>query len=131
MAKSTSKSKQASSSAYASSSRWHSNRMRKLKRQLKLQPGNAQQIETAMGNISYRRGKPVSTQWSHGNIRLAQLFKYFAGAAPKELFSANPKVQQAALQALNARKLEGKFDAKVSFSLAARAHDKAGRLVWA
>lgn len=131
MAKTTSKSKTSYYSQYKTNSRWASNRKKKLERQLKLQPGNAEQIKAAIGNISYRRATPKSSVWSHGNRRIAQLFKEFAGYAPVELFSSNPKIQAQALQNLNPeRKFVSVPEGKVSFSLAARAHDKQGNLVW-
>lgn len=131
MAKTSSKSKTAYLSQYKSTSRWASNRKRKLERQLKLQPGNAEQIKAAIGNISYRRKTPTNRVWSHSAIRTAQLFKYFSGRGSLDLFSSNPKTQAAALQWFNPeRKFVGVPDGKVSFSLAARVHDKQGNLVW-
>lgn len=131
MAKTASKSKQAYFTQYKSSSRWAANRKRKLERQLKLQPGNAEQIKSAIGRISYRRGTPKAPQWSHNAIRIAKLFKYFTGQAPIALFSSNPKLQAAALQYHNpSRVFDNLPEGKVSFSLAARAHDKQGKLVW-
>lgn len=131
MAKTTSKSKQAYYAQYKSSSKWASNRKRKLQKQLKLQPNNAKQIETAIGNISYRRSTPKTKQWSHNSIALAKLFKQFCGRAPIELFSSNPKIQAPALQAIDPnRQYHNLPTEKVSFSLAARAHDKLGKLVW-
>lgn len=131
MAKTSSKSKTSYYSQYKTSSRWASNRKRKLERQLKLQPGNEQQIKAAIGRISYRRGTPKNPVWSHSARRIAGLFKSFTGYASINLFSSNPKVQAQALQRFA---LERKFhnlpDGKVSFSLAARAHDKQGKLVW-
>lgn len=129
--KSQSKSQQTYSAAYKSSSRWASNRKRKLERQLKLQPGNEAQIKTAIGNISYRRCTPKTPQWSSGNRRVAQLFKYFGGYAHPDLFSSNDKTRSAALQYSKPnRDYHNLPQGKVSFSLAARAHDKQGALVW-
>jgi len=131
LAKTSSKSKTSYYSQYKTTSKWAANRKRKLERQLKLQPGNAEQIKAAIGNISYRRGTPKNPVWSHGNRRIATLFKEFAGYAPVDLFSSNPKVQAQALQRFNPeRKFVNLPDGKVSFSLAARAHDKQGKLVW-
>lgn len=127
MAKSQSKSKQAYSSAYKSSSRWKANRKRKLERALKAQPNN-EQIKRALLDISYRRRTPNNREWSHSNIRIAQLFKLFRGHASKELFSANPKTQAAALAEASRRQVVVP-DGKVSFSLGARAHN-CGVLVW-
>jgi hypothetical protein len=127
---SVSKSKQAYSALYKSSTRWATNRKIKLTRLLKQQPNN-EQIKDALANIKYRRHTPNSkTVWSHGNIRLAKLFKEFTGRASAELFSSNPKVQAAALAYRpdweNLKVIEG----KVSFSLGARAHDSKGNLIW-
>jgi len=127
---SVSKSKQAYSALYKSSTRWATNRKIKLTRLLKQQPNN-EQIKDALGNIKYRRHTPNSkTVWSHSNIRLAKLFKEFTGRASADLFSSNPKVQSAALAYRpDADKLKV-IEGKVSFSLGARAHDSKGNLVW-
>jgi hypothetical protein len=127
---SVSKSKQAYSALYKSSTRWATNRKIKLTKLLKQQPNN-EQIKDALANIKYRRHTPnTKTVWSHGNIRLAKLFKEFTGRASADLFSSNPKVQAAALAYRpdweNLKVIEG----KVSFSLGARAHDSKGNLVW-
>lgn len=114
---------------YKSSSRWKTNRERRLKKLLESQPDN-EQIKLAIKNISYRRKNPnTNNVWSKTNIRVAQLFKQFCGKAPHELFSSNTKVQQ---EALSLRSNVTKSPTgRVDFSLAARAHDKWGRLVWA
>lgn len=131
MAKTASKSKQAYFTQYKNTSKWASNRKRKLEKQLRLQPSNAEQIKAAIGRVSYRRGTPKNPQWSHSAIRIAKLFKYFAGYAPADLFSSNPKVQSAALQYHNPERVWRELpEGKVSFSLAARAHDKWGNVVW-
>jgi hypothetical protein len=127
---SVSKSKQAYSALYKSSTRWATNRKIKLTRVLKQQPNN-EQIKDALANIKYRRHTPnTKTVWSHGNIRIAKLFKEFTGRASADLFSSNPKVQSAAL----AYRPDGDklkvIEGKVSFSLGARAHDSKGNLVW-
>lgn len=131
MAKTVSKSKQAYLAQYKASSRWASNRKRKLERELRRQPNNEEQIKKAIGNISYRRKTPKTNMWSHSTIALAKLFKLFEGRAPIELFSSNPKIQAQALQSVNEnRQYVGLPQGKVSFSLADRAHDKQGQLVW-
>lgn len=130
MAKTISKSKQAYYTQYKSSSRWATNRKKKLERVKKQQPNN-QQIDKAIGNISYRRGTPKTQVWSHSAIRIAKLFKEFTGRAPVELFSSNPTVQARAIQSFDPNRVfVGVPEGKVNFSLAARAHDKQGRLVW-
>ena len=131
MAKTASKSKQAYFTQYKNTSRWAANRKRKLERQLKLQPGNEEQIKKAIGNIAYRRATPKGRVWAHSHRRIAKLFKEFAGYAPVTLFSSNPKVQSMALQHFNPeRKFVGLPEGKVNFSIGARAHDKQGKLVW-
>jgi len=127
---SVSKSKQAYSALYKSSTRWATNRKIKLTRLLKQQPNN-EQIKDALANIKYRRHTPnTKTVWSHGNIRLAKLFKEFTGRASVDLFSSNPKVQAAALAYRPDWEKLKVIEGKVSFSLGARAHDSKGNLVW-
>jgi hypothetical protein len=127
---SVSKSKQAYSALYKSSTRWATNRKIKLTRVLKQQPNN-EQIKDALANIKYRRHTPnTKTVWSHGNIRLAKLFKEFTGRASADLFSSNPKVQAAALAYRPDWDKLKSIEGKVSFSLGARAHDSKGNLIW-
>jgi hypothetical protein len=127
---SVSKSKQAYSALYKSSTRWATNRKIKLTRVLKQQPNN-EQIKDALANIKYRRHTPNSkTVWSHGNIRIAKLFKEFTGRASADLFSSNPKVQSSALSYRPDTDKWKVIEGKVSFSLGARAHDSKGNLVW-
>ena len=125
-----SKSKQNYSAMYKSTTRWATNRKLKLTRLLKQQPNN-EQIKDALANIKYRRQTPsTKTVWSHGNIRLAKLFKEFTGRASVDLFSSNPKVQAAALAYRPDESKLKVIEGKVSFSLGARAHDSKGNLVW-
>jgi hypothetical protein len=127
---SVSKSKQAYSALYKSTTRWATNRKIKLQRVLKQQPNN-EQIKDALANIKYRRHTPTGkTVWSHGNIRLAKLFKEFTGRASQDLFSSNPKVQAAALSYRPDESKLKVIEGKVNFSLGARAHDSKGNLVW-
>lgn len=129
MAKTASKSKQGYYSNYKANSRWKTNRERKLKKLLKEQPNNLQLVE-ALKNIKYRRRTPGTTgQWSKTNIHIAKLFKLLTGKASHDLFSSNEKVRSAALT-LRGNRQYLKMDGKVSFQLAARAHDKHGNLVW-
>jgi hypothetical protein len=127
---SVSKSKQAYSALYKSSTRWATNRKIKLTRLLKQQPNN-EQIKDALANIKYRRHTPTTkTVWSHSNIRIAKLFKEFTGRAGADLFSSNPKVQASALaHRLDENKVKV-IEGKVSFSLGARAHDSKGNFIW-
>ena len=127
---SVSKSKQAYSALSKSSTRWATNRKIKLTRVLKQQPNN-EQIKDALANIKYRRHTPnTKTVWSHGNIRLAKLFKEFTGRASADLFSSNPKVQSGALAYRRDWDKVKVIEGKVNFSLGARAHDSKGNLVW-
>jgi hypothetical protein len=100
--------------------RTQANRKRRLLKLLKQQPNN-KQLQNAVLETGQVRKKPVTPQWSHGAIRLAKLFKYFRGSAPKELFSSNPKVQQAALSAPSTKQFINLPQGKVDFSLGARA----------
>ena len=138
MAKSTSKSKQGYYQQYKVTSRWASNRKLKLERALKRNPGNSEQIKLAIGNISYRRQDRKTRVWSHSMRALAKIFKKFTDKAPVELFSANSKVRDKALEAqLEAGRkttaksvVHKKKSAEVSFSIGARVHDGKGNFVW-
>lgn len=100
MAKSSSKSKQAYQSNYKATSKWKSNRIKRLERLIKSHPNNLQ-LQTALANIgSYRRRTPTTQVWSHTQITTAKLFKKFCGKAPHALFSSNPSTASAALQSL-------------------------------
>ena len=110
----------ATASVPAGVARTQANRKRRLTKLLKAQPNN-KQIEAALAENGTVRKKPNTPQWSHGNIRLAKLFKYFRGSAPKELFSSNPKVQQAALSMPSTKQFLNLPQGKVDFSLGARA----------
>lgn len=100
--------------------RTQANRKRRLTKLLKQQPNNTQ-LQNAVLETGQVRKKPGTPQWSHSNIRLAKLFKYFRGSAPKELFSSNPKVQQAALSMPSTKLFENLPLGKVDFSIGARA----------
>jgi hypothetical protein len=129
MAKSGSKSQDGYYSSYKASSKWLSNRKRRLEKLLKTQPNN-EQIKDALKNLKYRRKTPVGKSiWSHSNIRLARLFKLFTGFASHDLFSSNPQVQSSALMAR--KDIKHKVpEGKVNFSLGARAHDSKGNSIW-
>lgn len=113
MAIKTSKSNESYFARYKQSNLYASNRRRKLQKQLKLQPGNAEQINTALANITWRRKKPTVAKWSHSAINDIILSKLFAKgpAIPK-----SPKIDEP----------KAKYR---EFSLAARAHNR-GVLVW-
>lgn len=113
---------------YKSTQRWRTNRERRLKQLLKSQPNN-QQIVQALKDVKYRRCTPKSEFWSRGNIYMAQLFKQFTGRAPLALFSSNQKTVQQALQTAVPLASKPGSD-RVSFSLAARAHDGHGSPIW-
>jgi len=100
--------------------RTQANRKRRLTQLLKSQPNNVQ-LQNAVLESGQVRKKPTTPQWSHGAIRLAKLFKYFRGSAPKELFSSNPKVQQAALSTPSTKQFVNLPQGKVDFTLGARA----------
>lgn len=129
MAKSQSKSKQGYQSAYKATNKWKTNRLKKLERALKRSPGNAEQIQAAMANVSYRRGTPTTPQWSASQIRTAKLLKKFCKHVPKEVFSSNHIVSGDTLRTLalpaeylaNLRKAEKKkptvLSQKVSFAI--------------
>ena len=105
--------------------RTQANRKRRLERTLKAQPNN-QQVQNALLETGRQRKAPVTAQWSHTAIRLAKLFKEFRGSAPKELFSSNPKVQQAALSVPSTKLFLNLPQGKVDFSLGARAFMRKG-----
>lgn len=105
--------------------RTQANRKRRLERTLKAQPDN-QQVKNALLEVGRQRKAPVTQQWSHTAIRLAKLFKEFRGSAPKELFSSNPKVQQAALSVPSTKLFVNLPQGKVDFTLGARAFMRKG-----
>ena len=100
--------------------RTQANRKRRLQRTLKAQPDNVQ-VQNALLEVGRQRKAPVTPQWSHTAIRLAKLFKEFTGRAPKELFSSNPKVQQAAMTSPSTKVFVNLPQGKVDFSIGARA----------
>ena len=131
MAKTASKSKQGYYSSYKASSKWKTNRERKLQKLLKLNPNNKEQLESALKSLVYRRKTPGKTgSWSKTNIHIAKLFKLFVGKVHRDIFSSNPKVQAPALM-LRGNRQSKPVDGKVDFTLKARVHDKYGNLVWA
>lgn len=105
--------------------RTQANRKRRLERTLKSQPDN-QQVKNALLEVGRQRKAPVTQQWSHTAIRLAKLFKEFTGRASKELFSSNPKVQQAALSVPSTKLFVNLPQGKVDFTLGARAFMRKG-----
>ena len=108
---------------YKSSQKWKANREAKLLRQLKLQPGNSEQIEAAIGNLVYRRQTPQTPTWSHTMIREAKLFKEFSGSAPIECWSSNAQIKANALAKLGkdfsqVELPQGKVDFSIGYRIA-------------
>ena len=106
--------------------RTQANRKRRLQRTLKAQPNNVQ-VQTALLEVGSKRKAPTNPQWSHSAIRLAKLFKEFTGRAPKELFSSNPKVAQAAMTVPSTKEFVNLPKGKVDFSIGARAFMREGK----
>lgn len=105
--------------------RTQANRKRRLLQLIKVQPNNVQ-VQNALLDTKSKRKAPINPQWSHSDIRLAKLFKEFSGRAPKELFSSNPKVQQAAMSMPSTRVYTNLPQGKVDFSIGARAFIREG-----
>jgi hypothetical protein len=105
--------------------RTQANRKRRLERTLKAQPNNLQ-VQNALLETGRQRKAPTTPQWSHTAIRLAKLFKEFTGRAPKELFSSNPKVAQAAMTVPSTKLFINLPQGKVDFTLGARAFMRKG-----
>jgi hypothetical protein len=106
--------------------RTQANRKRRLQRTLKAQPNNVQ-VQNALLEVGSKRKAPTNPQWSHSAIRLAKLFKEFTGRAPKELFSSNPKVAQAAMTVPSTKEFVNLPKGKVDFSIGARAFMREGK----
>ena len=111
-----------------SNSNTEANRRRRLERTIKAQPNN-KQAQLALGDSKTKRKASNKREWSHSARRLAQLFKLFTGKAPKELFSSNRTIQDEALRTISGQRPAVPTQ-KIDFSIRARAHDKAGQLVW-
>lgn len=82
---------------------WETNRLRRLKRALKRNPENTEQIAKAMLNIKYRRKTPTTKVWSATKRRIAELFKKFTGKVPKVALESTT-VDETYWQKLNAVK---------------------------
>lgn len=130
MAKSRSKTAENAAQVYKTSKRWETNRLRKLERALKRNPENAQ-IELAMKNMVYRRQDRKTRPWSHSARRQAEMFRRFAGRVYMDMFSSNEKLSAPALLKAGTVSKAPAFNQNQMFSLAARAHDSQGALVWA
>jgi hypothetical protein len=129
--KTSSKSDQNYWSRYKSNKVWETNRKRKLNKHIKGHPGD-QVAQKALGNIKYRRATPKDPQWTPGNIKIAKLFKQFAGFVNKDMFNSNHKIQLDALNTYNRPKagIRVNQSSRVDFSIGARAHDGHGRPAW-
>lgn len=137
MAIKTSKSSESYFSRYKQSGLYATNRKRRLERVARQQPNNAQ-IPLAIKSLtSYRRRTPKEAYWSHQMIETAKLYKLFVGVFDKGVFSQKPEDQEAARRVRNINLFDNKSKVVVQkkqisdFSLAARAHDGRGNLVWA
>lgn len=129
--KSSSKSAEAYYARYKTEKRWEANRMKRLERALKRNPGNVAQIEAAMKGMVYRRKTPSTPMWSASTRSMAVLFKKFSGAASHNLFSSNEEVNRTALMKPgNAEKVVVSTNFTAMGKLALRAHDGKGNLVW-
>jgi hypothetical protein len=129
--KTSSKSDQNYWSRYKSNKVWETNRKRKLNKHLK-NHANDQVAQKALSNIKYRRATPKDPQWTPGNIKIAKLFKQFAGFVNKDMFNSNHKIQLDALNTYNRPKAGTRVNqsSRVDFSIGARAHDGHGRPAW-
>jgi hypothetical protein len=117
-------------SRYQSNKVWETNRKRKLNRHIKTHPGD-ECAKRALGAIKYRRKTPKDPQWTPGKIKVAMLFKEFAGHVNKDIFNSNQKIQQDALLSYSrgGRGAVSRVNqtSRVDFSIGARAHDNQGR----
>lgn len=120
---------------YKNSKKAETNRKKKLEKQLKLQPNNAEQIKKAIANASYRRKTPKTSVWDATSRAAAILMKRFVGKFDKNVLSSDFEIQAAAARVRKevwfvSKKVPNQ--AKTSmFALAARAHDGRGNLIWA
>lgn len=101
MAIKTSKSAEGYFAKYKTSNKEAQNRLKKLERQLKLQPGNTTQLTLAIKNIHHRRKTPVAPYWNHTMINTAKLMKEFSGKFDRLAFAIDPKKSDAALKTRN------------------------------
>lgn len=94
--KSGGNSKTAQASSYKTLKRWESNRLKKLERHIKRFPED-KVAEKATLNVVYRRKIPKTQEWSHTQIRMAELFKMFKGRVDRDIFHSNEKISAPAL----------------------------------
>lgn len=109
MANKTSKSNEAYFARYKTQGIRAKNKKLRLERELRQNPNN-KTVEVALKSItSYSRAAPKTPKWSHTDIAVAVLNKLFTkggGVVPTKKY---------------------KFS---DYSIAARAHDKTGKLIW-
>lgn len=118
---------------YKTSKIYEANKKRKLERVLKSQPNN-DQVKMALKDISFRKRKPKTRQWSASQIAIVKLFMLFSGRFDKAFFDKDVEKSIAAANVRNTS-LVKKSNYKLAnesrmFSLMARAHDGKGNLVW-
>jgi len=94
--KSGGNSKTAQANNYKTLKRWETNRLKKLERHMKQFPED-KIAERALSNVVYRRKTPKTQEWSHSQIRLAELFKMFKGRVDRDIFHSNEKISAPAL----------------------------------
>lgn len=136
MAQKTSKSNEAYFARYKQSNLYAAHRKAKLEKLIKLQPNNTQ-LPLALKNVAnYRRKSPNTPAWSHQQIATAKLFKYFVGKFDKLMFSQKDEDASAARKTRNENLFPRDTKPTVTkkrisdYSLAARAHNGSGSLVW-
>lgn len=133
MAQKTSKSNEAYFARYKQGNLYAAHRKAKLEKLIKLQPNNKQLPIALKALANYRRKSPNTSHWSHTTIATAKLYKLFTGRFSKDVFSQKPEDFDAARRLRNAAlfpkvdKPRSKFS---DYSLAVRAHDGSGNLVW-
>ena len=114
-----SKSQEAYYASYKASSKWKTNRERRLKRVLKEQPNN-EQVRLALQSMVYRRKTPKVNKWTASMIRMAKLFKEVLGKVDENIFNSNEKVRSLALAGSKRTVFEKLPEGKVDFTLGAR-----------
>jgi hypothetical protein len=104
---------------------------------MKKQPNNLQ-LPLALKNVAgYRRKTPKESYWSHQMIETAKLYKEFVGVFDRGMFNQKPEDQEAARRVRNnnlfltSKKPTQQVRRISDFSMAARAHNGSGSLVWA
>ncbi len=105
MAIKVSKGRQNTYAGYKASMKWKANREAKLRKLIKLNPGNLELV-AALKNVSYRRKTPKAPFWSHDMKRAAKVLKEFCGECPAIVFSSNQKLASEALRNLGKGKIK-------------------------